>query len=322
MRQAGKLPSEQEARRFVDYLLTKKMPAKAEAVNGEFAIWINEEDQFQEARRELEAFRAEPQHERYKAAARQAETLRNERTKREAEARKRVTSMSNQWDKSTSAAKPLTMALIVISVVVSMLSSFSDTGSVITQTLMFANPLHFEAIPDGGLDPSTLENKLIDIRGGQVWRLITPMFLHGDPLHIAFNMLLMYQLGGLIEPRIGTPRYGLLVLVTGVASMTLTSVMPFRLVLPIVFGNNGPFVIGMSGVVFGLIGYMWGRSLTQPLFGMMIRPTIYMFAVAYIAVGVSGILEQFGMHISNWGHLLGLVFGLGLAFAESAFPKK
>jgi GlpG protein len=321
MRQAGKLPTEEQARRFVDYLLTKKVPAKADAENGEFGIWIHEEDQFQEARRELEAFRDEPNHERYRTVAKQAESIRSEQVKRVEEARKRVTTMQGKWNRQGTQSKPLTMALIVISVLVFLLSSNQGNASYVARTLAFADPIHF-VNPALGLDPTDAGDKLVDIQSGQIWRTITPIFLHGDIMHIAFNMLLMYQLGSLIEPRIGTPRYGLLVLLTALASVTLTSLMPFRLILPIEMGNN-TFVIGMSGVVFGLIGYLWGRTVTEPFFGLMIKPTIFFIAVAWIVVGVLGVLKMLGLgDVSNWGHLLGLLAGLAIAYAEHAWRRK
>src|SRR5699024_9614312 len=45
------------------------------------------------------------------------------------------------------------------------------------------------------------------VEGGQWWRIITAGFLHGGLLHLGLNMLVLYILGTLLEPAIGTRRF-------------------------------------------------------------------------------------------------------------------
>ena len=81
---------------------------------------------------------------------------------------------------------------------------------------------------------------------GQYWRLLTPVFIHFGWLHIAFNSLWMWELGGKLELRLGSAMLGLLVVITGTGS----NIAQFLYTGPSLFG-------GMSGVVYGLLGYCW-----------------------------------------------------------------
>ena len=81
-----------------------------------------------------------------------------------------------------------------------------------------------------------------EIRAGQVWRLVTPIFLHAGVLHLVFNMLWLYQLGGQIEAQESSGYFAVMVLVLAVICNTGQYVV------------SGPLFIGMSGVVYGLLG--------------------------------------------------------------------
>lgn len=84
-------------------------------------------------------------------------------------------------------------------------------------------------------------------QNGEYYRFITSMFLHAGIFHIMFNMLVLWQLGNIIEPRIGTPRFAALYVISGLgagfASITL----------------NDPYTlsVGASGAIFGLMGAFW-----------------------------------------------------------------
>jgi membrane associated rhomboid family serine protease len=80
------------------------------------------------------------------------------------------------------------------------------------------------------------------IRSGEYYRLVTSGFLHFGLIHIGFNMLLLYQLGNLLEPTLGRLRFGLLY----VAALLAGS---FGAIVTAPNNLTG----GASGAVFGLM---------------------------------------------------------------------
>jgi GlpG protein len=138
---------------------------------------------------------------------------------------------------------------------------------------------------------------------GQWWRLLTPAFLHFSLLHIAFNLLWWWELGGLVERAQSPARLLALSLVIAVVSNAVQ------------FLTYGPHFGGLSAVVYGLLGYLWLYPVTDPGAPFRLRPGIVVFMLAWLAIGYSGLLDAlFNLQVSNHGHLAGLVAGgaLGL----------
>src|SRR5262249_30186577 len=145
---------------------------------------------------------------------------------------------------------PLTFALITISVIVFFLSRFGYEP----QRVMVL------AMTNYSLDDAatvTWDNSLPEIRHGEVWRLITPIFIHFGVLHIVFNMLWLRDLGSMIEGRQSSTYLVLLVVVIAAGSN-----------LGQFYFGHGPAFGGMSGVVYGLLGYIWLRGKFDPASGL------------------------------------------------------
>lgn len=161
---------------------------------------------------------------------------------------------------------------------------------------------------DTSLDEGTL---FFRIRQGEVWRLFTPALLHGNLLHILFNMLWLWYLGRPIEQRIGSFRTLLLTLITGVGSNVVQYLM------------SGPFFIGYSGIVMGLAGFIWMRERVASWEGYPLnKPTIlflFFFIAAIFALQVVAFFIQiftssnFAPNIANTAHIAGGVIGAYLA---------
>ncbi|GAA4360171.1 rhomboid family intramembrane serine protease [Kangiella marina] len=152
---------------------------------------------------------------------------------------------------------------------------------------------------------------------GQVHRLVTPIFLHfmigSLPIHLIFNMMWLWDLGGSIEKERG-PWYLLgLVLVIGIASNMAQYFAEY-----LMEGYVSPRYIfgGMSGVVYGLLGFIFMRRKFDPFFRVELHPGIMQFMMIWLVLGF--VLNSTGMMgIANAAHLIGLVSGGALGVLTS-----
>jgi GlpG protein len=141
---------------------------------------------------------------------------------------------------------------------------------------------------------------------GQYWRLVTPAFLHFGWLHIVFNGLWMWELGTRVEQVMGHLNTLMLFLVIAVVSNTSQYV----------FGGPGIFG-GMSGVVYGLLGFAWVAPLLQPEWRIQPPRGIMLFMIGWLVVCMVGVVEVMGFgRVANAAHLGGLLIGalLGVVF--------
>ena len=137
------------------------------------------------------------------------------------------------------------------------------------------------------------------INSGQVWRLLTPVFLHGSLLHIGFNMYALYIFGRGLEKRYGTMRFATLYFLGALAGNTLSFLL-----------SPNPS-LGASTAVFGLAaaeGVFIYRN--RQFFGQAGRS---MLINILTILGVN-LLLGLSPGIDNWGHLGGLIGGAGFAW--------
>ena len=136
------------------------------------------------------------------------------------------------------------------------------------------------------------------IRSGEIWRLLTPVFLHYEFMHIAFNMVSLYFFGQMVERIYGGSRYLLIYLLAGIGGSLLS------------FAFNDTASLGASGAVFGLFGALlaFGR-LDRKAFAMSIGPTVYAMVAINLVIGF------LSPQVNNWGHVGGLIGGFLIARA-------
>ncbi len=141
---------------------------------------------------------------------------------------------------------------------------------------------------------------------GQFWRFFTPMFLHGDILHIAFNMYALYIFGRNLEFQYGHFRFLMLYVVSAFA------------------GNVASFVLtpnpslGASTAIFGLVAAQAVFVFRNKRFFGERGQSILMNTVLILVVNlVLGLSPQ----IDNWGHLGGLIGGAVYAWTAGPLWK-
>ena len=343
MRRIGTLSDEADARRFCDFLFTQSIDAafdpsiesSSEAGPGnKWDIWIREEKDVESARNEFLAFQQDPASEKYEVGGK-AEKLRHERVaaeqKRLEEQKKLRRSMPASSTRMPGAGLgasvpgrqqriPVVIGIIAISVVASFSSNFGKLKPTVD-----LNNLSTEARVYFGMSfvdqRDYLENRdpLASVRKGEVWRFITPMFLHGDPMHLAFNMIWVFMLGSAIERQQGSLFLALLILGTHFVGMLLQITLPDAASLPPILRElaGSPFVIGASGGVYGLVGYLWIRPKVDPDYPLQLSQNNIYLMLGWLVLCMTPIIAD----VANGAHVGGLIGGIAIAMAFGYFSK-
>ncbi len=138
---------------------------------------------------------------------------------------------------------------------------------------------------------------------GQVWRLVSPVFLHFSVMHLLFDVAVVVEFGRRVEAAIGSLRFLFLFLLLSVTS-NLTQYL---------FQGAGLFG-GLSGVAYGLLGFVVVMHRLQPVTPHWAyqRPLVISLLV-FLAVFSTGITEPFGLYIANAAHWSGLAAGSAVA---------
>ena len=308
MRKLGSYPNE-KAQVFIDYLVAKEMPAQiSPAPGGGFDLWIIEEDHYRAAKADFDEFTASPEDAKYRHASKAAEKIREQALERARQYRKNVVKPSGRRSKRQ---PPIGMALLVICIVVFVLTGFRfDPTSKVVQSLAFMAASWSPEL----LDLSPWELSTYNLRQGQIWRAITPAFLHMSFWHIIFNMSWLVMLGFNIERREGPTRFIVLVLASAICGNLLQGLMPSTWdgtpVAPTGTGLIVPFG-GFSGVAYGLFGFAWMKGTQRFIPEYMMPASTVIIVIGWFMLGVLGLdQELMGVSMANWAHGGGLVMGM------------
>lgn len=146
-----------------------------------------------------------------------------------------------------------------------------------------------------------------DILNGEIWRLITPLFLHSTSslFHIAFNMIMLYFLGNALEEVYGPKEFLAFYLTAGLF------VSLGKLVLFLVKVEPAEVIsIGASGsILASLIVYALHFPYRQVLLMFIIPMPVWLVAVLVVALNLFGFIGGVKDGIGYTGHLLGILFG-------------
>lgn len=298
MRLIGHLTEETAARVFADYLYVQGIQNEIEQEQGSgFGVWISEEDQVDRAAGLLKEFQANPTDPKYQATSKSAAEKREQAGKEQEAYRRRLRNRRHLFRPvSPYAFGPLTFAMIVASVAVFVWSRFGSDAEPIKS--LFIEPFN---------DDSGWVKSLAAVRHGEFWRLFTPMFIHWTWMHIIFNMLWLRDLGSMIEARQSSLHLFFLTFVIA----GLSNVAQFFV--------SGPVFGGMSGVVYGLLGYIWIRGKFDPASGLYLHSsTVTMMLIwFFLCIASNFFPNPLIGHIANTVHAVGLGVGMIWGYLSS-----
>ena len=257
------------AQAFVDYMATRGVTLRIEREN-HYVIVLDDETKLAMVESELAQFVRDPNHPRYQAASWQSGNtqsgLRYERTNVLANIRER--------------AGPLTMAMMIACIVVFILMQLVGDDVALDWLAWPADASQYF----------------------QVWRWFSHALLHFSLLHILFNLMWWWYLGGAVEKRLGSGKLFVIMII----SALLTGWMQAKF--------SGVLFGGLSGVVYALMGYCWLRGERDPESGIYLERGLIGFAVVWLVIGWYG---AFGLSIANAAHVTGLLVGLAMAFVDT-----
>ena len=188
------------------------------------------------------------------------------------------------------------MPIILISILVAF---FSNYGSV----LALIEPLTFIIVDLGSYKNGYVSFNSFEttyMQNNEWWRLITPMFIHFSLTHLVFNCLWIYVLGSKIEQIDGHITFINLVIFSSIISNLAQHF----------FGESALFG-GLSGVIYGLLGYCMIIEIDTKQERYDLPPALYLFMLIWLILGFLGILNLFGFgNVANYAHLGGLISGI------------
>ncbi len=138
------------------------------------------------------------------------------------------------------------------------------------------------------------------IADGEYWRLLTSMFLHGGLIHLVMNMYALFFVGIFLEPILGSKRFGIFYLVTGIMASIAS-----------IWWHEKTVSVGASGAIFGMYGIFLALLLTK-LFPNDFKKSF--LVSTSIFVGYNLIFGLTG-GIDNAAHIGGLISGMIIGFA-------
>jgi GlpG protein len=297
MRNIGHLSNKASAAAFSDYLYVNGISNIIESDKDGYSIWIHSEDELEKARDLLTNFQRNPGDPKYAQHSRDAQELKDREEREERAAEKRHFDRERIFKTKTwFGPGPLTIVLIAASVIATLAISFGYKVQVFAW-FAFDNPF----------------TQATEVVKGEVWRLITPIFLHASLtgssmgfLHLPLNMLWIYDLGGMIEQRQGTRRFFILVVVIAALSNAAQ------------YYHAGPIFGGMSGVVYGLLGYAWMKGKFDPESGLFLHPQTVTMMLVWFFLCLFGFIPN----VANAAHGGGLVVGMVWGYLSSLLRSR
>ncbi len=321
MRLLGELKDKEQATLFSSYLLVKGVESHFDHESGGGCeIWVKDEDHFKAAYADFQEFVENPGDQKYSSSVRQAKIIAKAEEKKRQQIQRRIVKVQS---KGTNRRQPLTLALMVICGLVALSTEFGEARKdhPVFQALQFVSvpaPDSRTVLESNDGDLDALGVRLASIKRGEIWRVITPVFIHYGIMHILFNLYMFFQFGSLIENRYGTLKFGLICL----ASAALPNLV--QCLVPDAIGGTQPMHLetgllitalgGMSGVVYGLFGFVWMKSVFDRSFGFKIPQSTVMILIGWLFLCMlPQDINPVGS-VANWAHGIGLLVGIAIGY--------
>lgn len=196
---------------------------------------------------------------------------------------------------------------------------FSQKKPVITYALIVLNIMVYLFMVLYDVDGTyfyALANNYEFVQNGQIYRLLTSMFLHSDIVHIACNMYALYILGPQVERYYGKTKFLLIYLLSGLLGSIFSCA----------FMSADTISIGASGAIFGLLGSIayftyYYRATLQGLLRSQVVPVILLnLAIGFMVPGIDisghiggligGVLVSMGIGIGDKGRKADQINGI------------
>lgn len=297
LRQIGQLETPEQADILRWYLISCNIDTKVENLEpNDTDIWVIHDRDLKKAELILKEYKHDPQNIKYLNSAKHGKQKHKNKVKELIKSSPReINVRTHIFNRPTGSGEiTVTYLLMAISTIyfLTQITKLDQQGSIwkLLTISQYCNHLFLEAL------------------NGQVWRVITPIFIHHDVLHILFNMYWLYTLGKTIETKIGSKKLFALVIL-----ISIPSNIAFYLVA-------GPSFGGMSGVIYGLIFFMWTANNYSPKLHFDIDDShTKFFTVWYVLCLILSASRVFP--IANTVHGVGALMGVLSAYSISGHWK-
>lgn len=158
------------------------------------------------------------------------------------------------------------------------------------------------------VDHSGTESMFPGWADGQWWGAITPIFIQFGIVHLVFNLMWLYDLGGTIESRWRARHLAVLVVISGVLANEAQYLINWDFQRG--FETRDALSGGMSGVVYALFGYIWLRGRRDPALGLHLHSQTVVLMLGWLVFCMTGMMGRIG----NSAHLVGLLVGVVAGF--------
>lgn len=259
-----------QAKAASDYLEIQGVENMVREGSSKAAVWVIEESELERARVLLDNFVAKAGKQERTAAA-------QVRDRRERDKRPVFASIGRS---TQGKFVPFTPGVVLLGVACLGVAFLSGLGE--------------EWTPGLAIVPFSAGGAPMPLDWSQPARLLTPMFMHFGLVHLLFNLMWLRQLGGQVEANHG---------IVGLVALVVVSAVPGNLGQ---FAIGGPYFGGMSGVNYGLFGFVWMQMQYGARARYAMTPSTVWLMMGWLLLCATGYIGP----IADAAHAIGLAVGL------------